>query len=92
MCSTSSSFDFQVALDVGQGAAAEKAADLQVRRNAGERRQHLSDLATTPEQQQLYVGNASRRTGVDAATAGREAAINSRDAGGSPVNGYVTIF
>ena len=33
-----------------------------------ERRMHLSDLATTPEQQQIYVGNATQaKAAFDAA-------------------------
>src|SRR5882757_6329734 len=51
-------FDFQVALDSGKAQLRQKAADLQVRRMQSERRQHLNDLATTPEEQQLYAGNA----------------------------------
>jgi hypothetical protein len=51
-------FDFQVALDTGRAQLRQKAADLQVRQMQAERRQHLSNLATTPEEQQLYVGNA----------------------------------
>src|SRR5882757_5132706 len=51
-------FDFQVALDTNKALLRQKAADLEVKRMQAQRRQHLSDLATTPEQQQLYVGNA----------------------------------
>jgi multidrug resistance efflux pump len=51
-------FDFQVALDTDKAQLRQKAADLQVRRMQSERRQHLNDLATTPEEQQLYAGNA----------------------------------
>jgi multidrug resistance efflux pump len=42
-------FDFQVALDTGKAQLRQKAADQQVKRMQAERRQHLSDLATTPE-------------------------------------------
>ena len=51
-------FDFQVALDSGKAQLRQKAADQQVRQMQAERRQHLSNLATTPEEQQLYAGNA----------------------------------
>src|SRR5467141_5466119 len=51
-------FDFQVALDSDKAQLRQKAADQQVRRMQAERRQHLSDLATTPEEQQIYAGNA----------------------------------
>ena len=36
----------------------QKAADLQVKRMQSERRQHLSTLATTPEEQQVFAGTA----------------------------------
>ena len=51
-------FDFQVSLDTAKAQRRQAAADLQVKRLQAERRQHLSDLATTPEEQQLFVGNA----------------------------------
>ena len=51
-------FDFQVTLDTTKAQLRQAAADLQVKRLQAERRQHLSDLATTPEEQQLFVGNA----------------------------------
>ena len=38
----------------------QKAADLQVKRMQAERRQHLTNLSTTPEEQQLFVGNATQ--------------------------------
>ena len=44
-------FDFQVALDTGNAQLRQKAADQQVRQMQAERRQHLSNLATTPEEQ-----------------------------------------
>jgi len=86
-------FDFQVALDTDKAQLRQKAADLQVKRMQAERRQHLSDLATTPEQQQLYVGNAIQaRAAFDAAQQQlAQADINlKRTQVRSPVNGYVT--
>jgi multidrug resistance efflux pump len=80
-------FDFQVALD------SDKAADQQVRQMQAERRQHLSDLATTPEEQQLYAGNAVQaQAAFDAAQQQvAQADINlKRTQVRSPVNGYVT--
>ena len=53
-------FDFQVALDTAKAQLREKAADLQVKRMQAERRQHLTNLSTTPEEQQLYVGDATQ--------------------------------
>ena len=86
-------FDFQVALDTARAQLREKAADLQVKRMQAERRQHLSDLATTPEEQQQYVGNATQAEGsFDAAQQQvAQADINlQRTQVRAPVNGYVT--
>jgi RND family efflux transporter MFP subunit len=87
------SFDFEVALDTGKAQLRQKAADLQVKRVQAERRQHLSDLATTPEEQQLYVGNAIQaQAAFDAAQQQvAQADINlKRTQVRSPVNGYIT--
>jgi RND family efflux transporter MFP subunit len=86
-------FDFQVALDTGKAQLREKAADLQVKQLQAERRQHLSNLATTPEEQQIFVGNATQaRAAFDAAQQQlAQADINlQRTQVRSPVNGYVT--
>jgi RND family efflux transporter MFP subunit len=86
-------FDFQVALDTGNALLRQKAADLQVKQMEAERRQHLSNLATTPEQQQIYVGNAIQaQAAFDAAQQQvAQADINlKRTPVRSPVNGYVT--
>jgi RND family efflux transporter MFP subunit len=86
-------FDFQVALDTAKAELRQKAADLQVKRIQAERRMHLSDLATTPEEQQQFVGNATQAEA--AFDAGQQqlaqADINlKRTQVRSPVNGYVT--
>jgi RND family efflux transporter MFP subunit len=86
-------FDFQVVLDTGKAQLRQKAADVQVKRMQAERRQHLSNLATTPEEQQLYVGNATQaQAAFDAAQQQvAQADINlKRTQVRSPVNGYVT--
>jgi RND family efflux transporter MFP subunit len=86
-------FDFQVTLDTGKAQLRQKAADLQVKQMQAERRMHLSDLATTPEQQQLYVGYAIQaQAAFDAAQQQvAQADINlKRTQVRSPVNGYVT--
>jgi multidrug resistance efflux pump len=86
-------FDFQVALDTDEAQLCQKAADLQVKRVQAQRRQHLSDLATTPEEQQLYVGNATQaQAAFDAAQRQvAQAEINlKRTQVRSPVNGPVT--
>jgi multidrug resistance efflux pump len=53
-------FDFQATLDTGKAILRQRAADLQVKRIQAERRQHLSNLATTPEEQQLFAGAATK--------------------------------
>ena len=86
-------FDFQVTLDTAKAQLRQAAADLQVKRVQAERRQHLSDLATTPEEQQLFVGNAIQaQAAFDAAQQQvAQADINlKRTQVRSPVNGYVT--
>jgi RND family efflux transporter MFP subunit len=86
-------FDFQVALDTDKAQLRQRGADLQVRRMQAERRQHLSNLATTPEEQQQYVGNAIQaQAAFDAAQQQvAQADINlKRTRVRSPVNGYVT--
>jgi RND family efflux transporter MFP subunit len=86
-------FDFQVALDTNKAQLRQKAADLQVKRIQSERRMHLSNLATTPEEQQIYAGNATQAEGAfDAAQQQlAQADINlKRTQVRSPVNGYVT--
>ena len=86
-------FDFQVALDMGKAELREKAADLQVKRMQAERRQHLTNLSTTPEEQQVFVGNATQARGAFEAAQQQveQADINlKRTQVRSPVNGYVT--
>ena len=51
-------FDFEVALREDKAQAQQRAADLQVKQVQSERRQHMTDLATTPEQQQVFAGAA----------------------------------
>ena len=86
-------FDFQVALDTYKAQLRQKAADLQVKQMEAERRQHLSNLATTPEQQQIYVGSAIQAQAAFNAAQQQvaQADINlKRTQVRSPVNGYVT--
>jgi len=86
-------FDFEVALRTNTASLKQKAADLQVKEVQSERRQHLSSLATTPEEQQIYKGTAIQaKAGFEAAQQQvAQAEINlSRTQVRSPVNGYVT--
>jgi RND family efflux transporter MFP subunit len=86
-------FDFQVVLETKKAQLRQRAADVQVKRVQSERRAHLTDLATTPEEQQQYAGNATQaQAAFDAAQAEvAQADINlQRTQVRSPVNGYVT--
>jgi multidrug resistance efflux pump len=86
-------FDFRVALDTDKAQLRQKAADLQVKQVQAERRQHLTDLATTAEEQQVYVGSATQAQAVFEAAQQQveQAEINlQRTQVRSPVNGYVT--
>jgi multidrug resistance efflux pump len=87
------SFDFKVAQLTAVATLQQRAADLQVKQLQSERRQHLTDLATTPEEQQTYAGNAVQaKAALDAAQQQlAQAEINlQRTKVRSPVNGYVT--
>jgi multidrug resistance efflux pump len=82
-----------VALRTNTALLQQRAADLQVKEAQSERRLHLSDLATTPEQQQTYKGNAIQAKAAFEAMQQQvaQAEINlNRTQVRSPVNGYVT--
>jgi multidrug resistance efflux pump len=86
-------FDFEVALGVAKAEVQRKAADLQVKDMQSERRQRLSALATTPEEQQTFAGSAVQAKAAFEAAEQQEAQaeINLRRSEvRSPVNGYVT--
>ena len=86
-------FDFDVSLRIAKADVQQKAADLQVKEVQSERRQRLSDLATTPEQQQVFAGSAVQARAAFEAAQQKEAQaeINLRRTQvRSPVNGYVT--
>ncbi|HKD76015.1 MAG TPA: HlyD family secretion protein, partial [Ktedonobacterales bacterium] len=86
-------FDFETALHVGHAQVQERAADLQVKQVQSERRQRLSDLAVSPEQQQVFAGSAiqAKAAFVAALQQVAQAEINlHRTQVRSPVNGYVT--
>jgi multidrug resistance efflux pump len=86
-------FDFQVSLDQAKQQLAIKAADLDVKKVEAERRKKLSDLATTPEEQQQYAGAAVQAAAAfeSAQAQVSQADINlQRTQVMSPVNGFVT--
>jgi RND family efflux transporter MFP subunit len=86
-------FDFEVALRTNTATLKQRAADLQVKEAQSERRLQLSNLATTPEQQQIYKGAAIQARAAFEAMQQQvaQAEINlNRAQVRSPVNGYVT--
>ena len=86
-------FDFRTALDTAETQQRQRAADLQVKRIQSLRRQTLSELATTAEEQQTYAGNEeqSRAAFQAAQVQVSQSEINlARTRVTSPVNGYVT--
>ncbi len=86
-------FDFDIALRTSRSNLQQRAADLQVKERQLERRLQLSSLATTPEQQQVYAGNAIQAEAAFEVARHQvaQAEINlKRTEIRSPVNGYVT--
>jgi multidrug resistance efflux pump len=86
-------FDFQVAFDQAKQQLAMKAADADVKKREAQRRRRLTDLSTTPEEQQLYAGNAMQAQAAFelARLQVAQADINlKRTQVRSPVNGFVT--
>jgi Biotin-lipoyl like len=83
-------FDFDVTLRTSRALLEEREADLHVKQLQSERRQRLSDLATTPEEQQVFQGSAIQaKAALDAAREQvAQAEINlKRTEVRSPVNG-----
>jgi multidrug resistance efflux pump len=86
-------FDYRVALASANALVKQRAADVQVKRQQAERRLHLTDLATTAEEQQVYAGQAAiAQAQFEAAEQQQaQAQINlARTEVRSPVNGFVS--
>jgi RND family efflux transporter MFP subunit len=86
-------FDFEVAVRSTRAQLQQKAADRQVKEVQSDRRQHLSLLATTAEEQQVFAGTAVQARAAFEAMQQQlaQAEINLRRTKvRSPVNGYVT--
>jgi multidrug resistance efflux pump len=86
-------FDFEIAVRIGKTTVDQRAADLEVKQAENTRRQHLSNLATTPEEQQIFAGNAVQAKAAYEAAGHQlaQAELNlKRTSVVSPVNGYVT--
>lgn len=86
-------FDFEVALRTDQALVQQRAADLQVKRMQSERRQLLSNLSVSPEQQQVFAGAAVEAKAAFEAAQQQlaHAEVNLRRTRVlSPVNGYIT--
>ncbi|WP_457299574.1 efflux RND transporter periplasmic adaptor subunit [Phyllobacterium sp. P5_D12] len=85
--------NFEIASRTAQSQVNQTAADLQVKQAESDRRQRLSTVATTPEEQQIYAGSAAQaKAAFEAATQQLSLAqINlERTKVRSPVNGFVT--
>ena len=86
-------FDFEVTVGVNKSLVEQQAADVEIKQTESERRQHLSDLATTPEQQQIYAGNAAQAKAAYQSAVHQlaQAEVNlKRTSVVSSVDGYVT--
>lgn len=86
-------FDFDVATRVAKAVLDQRAADLEVKQTEATRRMRLSNLATTPEEQQIYAGNAAQAKAAYEAASHQlaQAQLNlTRTTVVSPVDGYVT--
>jgi RND family efflux transporter MFP subunit len=85
--------DYQVAVDFGKAAVDQAQADYDNKKKEAERRLKLSDLESTPEEQQTYVASANIALAtIEQQRANlRRAEINlARTEIRSPVNGWVT--
>jgi multidrug resistance efflux pump len=86
-------FNFEVALQTSKAQVAQAAADLELKQVQSKRRQSLSNLATTPEEQQIYAASAVVAQGTldEAQQQQAKAELDlKRTKVLSPVNGYVT--
>jgi multidrug resistance efflux pump len=86
-------FDFEVALRSNKALLEQKAADLQVKQVQSERRQHLSNIATSAEEQQVFAGTALQAKAAFESARQQLAQVEinlRRTQVRSPVNGYVT--
>jgi multidrug resistance efflux pump len=86
-------FDFEVAVQSSKALVEQRAADLQVKQVQSERRQHLSSIATSVEEQQVFAGTAIQADAAFKAAQQQlaQAEVNlARTKVRSPVNGYVT--
>ena len=87
--------DYEIAARTAKATLDQRAADLEVKQLQSARRLHLSDLATTPEEQQIYASNAAQAKAAFDGAAHQLAQANlnlGRTNIVSPVDGYVTNF
>ncbi len=86
-------FDFEVSVQSNKALLEQKAADLQVKQVQSERRQHLSSVAVSTEEQQIFAGTAIQAEAAFKLARQQlaQAEVNlQRTQVRSPVNGYVT--
>lgn len=86
-------FDYEVAVQSSRALVEQKAADLQVKQVQSDRRQHLSSIAASAEEQQVFAGTAIQANAAFKASQQHlaRAEVNlQRTLVRTPVNGYVT--
>jgi len=86
-------FDFEVALRTSKAQVAQAAADLELKQVESKRRQSLSNLATTPEEQQTFAASAAIAKAVFDGAQQQQAKAEldlRRTTVRSPVDGYIT--
>lgn len=86
-------FDYEVAVQSSRALVEQKAADLQVKQVQSDRRQHLSSIAASAEEQQIFAGTAIQASAAfkSAQQQLARAEVNlQRTEVRTPVNGYVT--
>lgn len=86
-------FDYEIAVQSSKALVEQKAADLQVKQVQSDRRQHLSSIAASAEEQQVFAGTAIQANAAFKSSQQQlaRAEVNlQRTLVRTPVNGYVT--
>jgi multidrug resistance efflux pump len=86
-------FDYEIAVQSSKALVEQRAADLQVKQAQSDRRQHLSSIAASAEEQQIFAGTAIQAQAAFKSSQQQlaQAEVNlQRTEVRTPVNGYVT--
>jgi multidrug resistance efflux pump len=86
-------FDYEVAVQSSRALVEQRAADLQVKQVQSDRRQHLSSIAASAEEQQIFAGTAIQASAAFKSAQQQLARAEvdlQRTEVRTPVNGYVT--